>query len=134
MPIVVRANNFTSEVLEAKGPVLVDFYGEHCIPCRLLRPILLELSEEYAGIKLCVFNTDQEPRESDEEYEEKYSIFAAYGVMNLPTMLLFLNGVVVLTLVGLHTKEELLQIFTEQGLALQPVQRDEQHPAQAEDS
>ena len=125
MPIVVRAKNFASEVLAAKGPVLVDFYGEQCVPCRVLRPILMELSEEYEGLKFCVFNTDREARETDEEYEEKFSILAAYNVMSLPTMLVFHYGQVILTLIGLHTKEELLQIFDDRGLDLKPVVRNQ---------
>ena len=118
MPIVVRARNFAPEVLEATCPVLVDFYGEQCVPCRLLRPILLELSSEYEGIKFCMFNTDRELWETDEDYEDKFAVLAAYNVMSLPTMLLFHNADLVTTLVGLHTKEELLDIFKSLNITL----------------
>ena len=121
MPIVVRARNFAQEVLEAKGFALVDFYGEQCMPCRLLRPILVELSREFEGLKFCMFNTDRDPRESEEEYEDKFDILAAFHVMNLPTMLLFHDGELVSTLIGLHTREELLAIFREQNVPMRQI-------------
>ena len=128
MPIIVRPNNFEAVVLGAKGPILIDFFGENCMPCRILRPILMELSQEYDGITYGLFKTDREPWETDKEFEEKFAVLAALGVMHLPTMLLFINGVLVQTIVGLHTKEELLEIFTELGLALKPVKKNEPDP------
>jgi len=91
------------------------------MPCRLLRPILLALSQEFEGLKFCIFNTDRDPRESEEEYEDKFAILAAFNVMNLPTMLLFHDGELVSTLIGLHTREELLAIFRDQGVPLRQI-------------
>jgi len=121
MPIVVRARNFAAEVLQAREPVLVDFYGEQCMPCRLLRPILLELSREYEGMKFTMFNTDRELRDSDEDYEDKFAVLEAFGVMNLPTLLLFRNGELLSSIVGLHTKDELLGIFRQLGIQLRAI-------------
>jgi len=121
MPVLVKPKNFEAEVLDSKVPVLVDFFGEHCVPCHMLRPILVELGEEYAGqLKICMFSTDRERRESREEYEEKFQTLADYGVMHLPTLLLFMDGGLRRTLIGLHTKQELLDILGEEGLALEP--------------
>ena len=121
MFVEVNAKNFADEVLAPQGAVLVDFYGEHCMPCKLLRPILMQISREYKGLKLCLFNTDREPGETDAEFEEKFTLLASCQVMNLPTMLLFLNGELLTTLVGLHTKEELLEIFRKHNINLEPV-------------
>ena len=118
MPIAVRASNFADEVLGAPGAVLVDIYGEQCLPCKMLRPILVELSHEY-NLKLCMFNTDREEDETLAEYEEKFNILNHFQVMNLPTMLLFDNGKLVASLIGLHTKEELLKEFRKHKLHLQ---------------
>ena len=121
MPILLKANEFEAEILQAKMPVLVDFFGERCMPCRKLRPILTELSEEYEGqIKFYMFSADQETSESDEDYEEKFRIVTEYEVKNLPTLLLFVDGTVRRTIVGLHTKQELRRVFAKEGL--KPVQ------------
>ena len=127
MPVLVKPKNFAEEVLESKIPVLVDFFGERCAPCRLQRPILVELGEEHAGqLKICMFNTDKEPRESDTDYKEKFRTLVEYNVMHLPTLLLFSGGALRRTLIGLHTGQELLGILGEEGLAfksLAPYQR-----------
>ncbi|MCL2495096.1 MAG: thioredoxin domain-containing protein [Oscillospiraceae bacterium] len=120
MSILVKPKNFEAEVLRAETPVLVDFFGEHCLPCLLLRPILLALGEELAGrLKICMFNTDRERRESDEDYEEKFKTIAEYGVMHLPTLLLFIDGELKRRFIGLQSGEELLAAFAEEGLALE---------------
>ena len=130
MPMLLKAKEFEAEILRAEVPVLVDFFGERCMPCRMLRPILVELSEEYAGqIKFYMFDTDRERGETREEYEEKYRTILAYQVMSLPTMLLFVDGKLRRTLIGLHTKEELLEVFAEEGLELALPAPDEEDEA-----
>jgi len=117
MPVPVNAENFETEVLGAGLPVLLDFFGERCMPCRLLRPILIELAEEYAGrLKVCMMNTDREEGESEADYREKLRVILDYGVQNLPTLLLFAEGKPRRTVVGLHTKEELQDILAQEGL------------------
>jgi len=134
MPILVRPNNFEAEVLGSGLPVLVDFFGERCIPCLLLRPVLLGLGEEYAGqLKICLFNTDRERRESKADYEEKFRTIEAYGVMHLPTLLLFIDGALRRALVGLHTRQELLDILREEGLRLEPRVGNQPGPDEGED-
>ena len=134
MPVLVKPKNFDAEVLDAEMPVLVDFFGERCVPCHMLRPILVEIGEEYAGqLKICMFNTDKERRETDEEYEKKFQTLADYNVMHLPTMLLFTGGELRRTLIGLHTKQELLAVFGEEGLALEPRVGDQPGPGEGQD-
>jgi len=134
MPVLVKPKNFEAEVLQSELPVLVDFFGERCVPCHMLRPILLDLGEECAGqLKICMFNTDRERRDTDGDCEEKFRTLVAYDVRHLPTMLLFTGGKLRRTLIGLHTKEELLGIFEEEGLALQPRVGGQPGPGDGED-
>jgi len=131
MPL--KAKEFEAEILHSKIPVLVDFFGERCMPCRMLRPILAELSEEYAGqMKFYMFNTDRERGETREEYKEKHRTTLAYEVMNLPTLILFVDGERRRTLVGLHTRQELLEVFAEEGLNLQESGIGSQGPGEGE--
>ncbi|MDR0530533.1 MAG: thioredoxin family protein [Oscillospiraceae bacterium] len=135
MPVLVKPKEFDAEVVGAKIPVLVDFYGERCMPCRMQRPILVELSEQLQGqMKFCMFNTDRERQETDEDYEEKFRTIISYQVMNLPTLLLFVGGEVRRAMIGLHTKEELMEIFAEEGLHLTPRKLDEKNAEDGKDS
>ena len=90
-------NNFETEVLKSKGVVLVDFYATWCGPCKLQGPIVDELSGEVAGkFKVGKMDVDQNPETAGK-----------FGVMSIPTILIFKNGQVAKQLVGLQTKENL---------------------------
>ena len=85
--------------LNLKGnlPVLVDFFSNYCPPCKMLEPIFEELTKEFEGkIKFLRLNVD-----------ENREIAAKYGVMSIPTLILFKNGQENKRIVGLRTKEEL---------------------------
>jgi thioredoxin 1 len=89
-------SNFESEVLSAKEPVLVDFWAEWCMPCRMLGPVIDELAGEYVGkAKVGKVDTD-----SNREISVKY------GISAIPTVLLFKDGQVVKKFVGLAQKAE----------------------------
>jgi len=78
----VSDSDFTKEVLEAKTPVLVDFWAEWCGPCKAIGPVLEELSGELAGkVKIAKLNVDENPNTT-----------VKYGVRSIPTMILFKNG------------------------------------------
>jgi thioredoxin 1 len=89
--------NFEAEALKADQPVLVDFFAEWCGPCRMQGPIVEELAGEMSGkAKIGKLNVDQAPVTAQK-----------YGVMSIPTIIIFKNGEVKATLVGLQTKEAL---------------------------
>lgn len=86
--------NFQQEVLESKTPVLVDFWAEWCAPCRIVGPIVEELSKEYEGkLKVGKLNVDEN------------QVASQYGVMSIPSLLVFKEGKVVKTMVGAQSKD-----------------------------
>ena len=89
--------NFDSEVLQSEKPVLVDFWAEWCGPCKVLGPIIDEVAPEYDGkVKFTKLNIDQYPETAPK-----------YGIRGIPTILLFKNGELKTTSVGVLTKSEL---------------------------
>ncbi len=91
--------NFGAQVLEEKGPILVDFWAPWCGPCRSLAPALEEMAVEYAGqLKVVKVNVDENKESASK-----------YGVMSIPTMIIFKDGKDVATMVGSQTKKELVE-------------------------
>jgi len=90
MTIEVTDSNFNEIVLQAQQPVLVDFWAEWCGPCRMIGPLVKELSEDYNGRALITkMDVDSNP-----------GIAAKFGIRNIPTILFFKNGEVVDKQVG----------------------------------
>jgi len=99
MEIVVDDSSFEKEVLKSDTPVLVDFWAPWCGPCRLVSPIVKEISEEYQGkLRVCTVNVDEAPKTA-----------AQYGIMSIPTLGIFKNGEIADGIVGAVSKEALLQ-------------------------
>ena len=94
----VTDNNFQAEVLEADKPVLVDFWAPWCGPCRIVQPHLEELAGERDDLRIVKLNTDENPQTA-----------AQYGVMSLPTFLLFKNGQPVHQIIGAMPKSRIVQ-------------------------
>lgn len=92
----VDYKNFDAEVLETSGFVLVDFWAEWCQPCKGLTPIIDELADQYGSkIKFCKCNVDR---------SEKLAMH--YGVMSIPTVILFENGTEIDRIIGLRPKQD----------------------------
>ena len=107
----VTNSTFTAEVLESDQPVLVDFWAAWCPPCRLMNPILDELAAERDDLKIVSVDADNEQE-----------LAVQYGVLGLPTFVLFNNGAPVATLVGARPKRS-LESELEQALVQQPAGR-----------
>ncbi len=92
--IHAKNDSFQQEVLDYKGVVLVDFYADWCGPCKVVAPILEELSESIPDVKFIKINVDE-----NQELAAKYSVFS------IPTFLIFKDGAVKNQFVGAHSKE-----------------------------
>ena len=103
--IHINENNFDEEILKAEKPALVDFWAPWCGPCKMIGPIIEGLAEEYRGrVKVTKLNVDDNPNKA-----------AAYGIKSIPTLILFKDGKVLDTLVGLVSKDRLIE-FVNKGL------------------
>ena len=95
----VNKENFATEVLNAQGTVLVDFFADWCGPCKMLSPVLDEIAEEQTELKVCKVNVDDEPE-----------LASRYGVMSIPTLVVIRDGKEVNKSVGVVSKEEILAL------------------------
>jgi thioredoxin 1 len=93
---------FDKDVLKASGPVVVDFWAEWCGPCRMISPALEEISNSLNGkVKIVKLNVDENP-----------STAAKYGIMSIPTLMLFKDGQLASRQVGAAPKQKLEQWIT----------------------
>jgi len=96
-PYEVSDANFESEVIKADKPVLVDFWAPWCGPCRMVAPIVDELSDEYDGkVKFVKLNTDDNVKTASE-----------FGIRSIPTLLVFKGGKPVGQIIGFRPKSDL---------------------------
>ena len=92
----VTDTNFQAEVLEADGPVLVDFWAPWCGPCRVVAPVLEEIAAERPELKIVKLNVD-----------ENQETAAAFEVLSIPTLILFKGGQPVKKVIGAYPKRKL---------------------------
>ncbi|MBO8416673.1 MAG: thioredoxin [Proteobacteria bacterium] len=97
----INDDEYENVVLKSSVPVLVDFWAPWCGPCKMVGPILEELSEELEGIKICKIDIDQNTAWASK-----------LGVMSIPTMLIYKDGEITAKQVGALPKEELKNFIT----------------------
>lgn len=97
----VKQETFQREVLEAATPVLIDFYADWCVPCRMLAPVLEEIAAESPELKVCKVNIDEEPE-----------LARLFHIASIPTLVAMQNGEITGTSMGVRPKQEILQLLT----------------------
>lgn len=99
--VIITKENFENEVLKSDIPVLVDFWASWCGPCMMLSPVIEEISEELEGkVKVGKINVD-----------EQGELAMKYGIMSIPTLLVFENGEIKNKSVGFAPKEEIINLI-----------------------
>lgn len=93
----ISEDNFESEVLKSELPVLVDFWAPWCGPCRMMGPIVDEIAEENLELKVCKVNVD-----------EASELARKYDIESIPTLIYFKNGEIRATMIGLRTKQDIM--------------------------
>uniref|UniRef100_UPI0030038BF4 thioredoxin n=1 Tax=Anunuuluaehu liula TaxID=3049639 RepID=UPI0030038BF4 len=97
-------SSFNEEVIRSNRPVLVDFWAPWCGPCRMIAPVVDEIADEYAGtVKVVKINTDENPSASTE-----------YGIRSIPTLMIFIDGKIVDTVIGAVPKSTLASTLQKQ--------------------
>ncbi|MFW5769414.1 MAG: thioredoxin [Spirochaetota bacterium] len=101
--VTLTPDNFDEEVRKSDIPVLVDFWADWCVPCKMVAPILEEISDEYQGkLKVGKFNVDQGT-----------DVASKYNVVSIPTMILFKSGEVTAQKVGAGSKDDIVTLFSD---------------------
>lgn len=96
----ITAENFEQEVLRSEKPVLIDFYADWCGPCKMMAPVIEEVAEEVPDVKVGKLNIDNE-----------LEIAQKYGVMSIPTLIVFKNGEAVKRDLGAKPKKAVLDML-----------------------
>ena len=98
--VTITKENFEQEVLQSAKPVLLDFWASWCGPCRMLSPVVDEVAEERTDVKVGKVNVDEQPELAGE-----------FGVMSIPTLLVFEQGKLVRQAVGTRPKASVLDLL-----------------------
>ena len=98
--ITLTAENFEQEVLKSDIPVLVDFWAPWCMPCRMLSPVIDDIAKDATNFKVGKINVD-----------EQGELAQQYGIMSIPTLIIFRNGKVSNQTMGVQPKQAILEML-----------------------
>lgn len=98
----IDSNNFEEKVIKSDKPVIVDFWASWCVPCQMQGPVIEQLGKEAKDFYVGKVNV-----------EEEMDLQMEYGISSIPALLIFKGGECVKTLIGFHTKEQILQEMSE---------------------
>lgn len=96
----ITEENFQTEVISSKQPVLLDFWASWCGPCRMLAPVIDEIAGERPDIKVGKINIDEEPE-----------LASQFGIMSIPTLVVMKEGEAVSQAVGVRPKSQILELL-----------------------
>lgn len=98
--INISKNNFSEEVIRSDRPVLLDFWAPWCGPCRMVGPVLDEIAQERADIKVGKVNVDEQPE-----------LASQFGIMGIPTLVVMKDGNVIHQAAGARPKSQILSML-----------------------
>ena len=98
--IHVTKDSFQDEVINRSKPVLLDFWASWCGPCRMVAPVLDEIAQERSDIKVCKVNVDEQPE-----------LAKQFGIMSIPTLMVFKDGKLVNQAMGARPKNQILAML-----------------------
>ncbi len=99
--VTITSNNFDEEVIKSEKPVLIDFWASWCGPCKMVSPIIDEVANEVINsVKVGKVNVD-----------EQTELATKFGIMSIPTLIVFKNGEVSNKAVGVRSKQEILELL-----------------------